>query len=559
MTRQDRGPLTTGGTMAVPARATRREWAALLVLALPALLVSIDVFVLLLAMPHLSADLSASSTEQLWIMDIYGFLLAGFMLTMGTLGDRVGRRRLLLIGAAGFAVASVVAAFSVNPLMLVVARALLGVTGATLAPSTLALISSLFRDPAQRAQAIGVWLVCFMGGAAIGPLVGGALLEVFWWGAAFLIGVPAMVLLLVLGPILLPEHRDTSAGRVDVVSVALSLAAVLSAVYGFKELARHGWDPAAALAVLAGLAIGSVFVRRQLRLVDPLVDLRLFRSRAFATAVAGMHLITVTGVTMYFVTQHLQLVEGLRPLVAGLVMLPGVAGSVAGFLLAPVLARRIRPAPLIAVGLLVAAAGAVVLTQVDPVELVLLAAGYLLFQLGCGPMVALSTDIVVGSAPPERAGSAAATSEASAELGYALGIASLGSLGAVVYRRVLDLPEGLSPAAEAAARESLAGAAAVASDLDTGAAQTLIGAAREAFMTGTAVAMTVVAVLLVTLAVAVRLMLAHLPPTRPETKKTSPADSPGATTSTPVLPPDDATALAPVAGSEDSGPDGRAR
>jgi DHA2 family multidrug resistance protein-like MFS transporter len=498
-----------------PILAGRREWTALLVLALPALLVSIDVFVLLLAMPYLSADLGASSTEQLWILDVYGFLLAGCMLTMGTLGDRIGRRRLLLLGAAGFTAASVLAAFAVSPLMLILARALLGVAGATLAPSTLALISNLFQDPAQRAQAIGVWMVCFMGGAAIGPLVGGAMLEHFWWGAAFLLGVPAMVLLLVLGPVLLPEYRDVSAGRIDLRSVALSLAAMLPAVYGLKELARGGWQPGPALSLLLGLAVGAAFLRRQARLADPLLDLSLFRSRAFTTAVAGMHLITVSGVTMYFVTQHLQLVEGLTPMRAGLVMLPGVLASVASFLLAPVLARRFRPARLIATGLGVAVAGVLMLTATAPGSLLLVAAGYILFQLGCGPMVTLSTDIVVGSVPPERAGSAAATSEASAELGYSLGIAALGSLAAVVYRRVLEVPAPVGPAAEAAARESLTGATEAAAEADPAVADVLLAASHEAFAAGTDVALVIVAAVLTALAGVVLVMLRHLPPSRP--------------------------------------------
>ncbi|GAA4430212.1 MFS transporter [Georgenia halophila] len=550
MTTEQAGPATT-----TPARAGRREWIALLVLALPALLVSLDMFVLLLAMPYLSADLGASSIEQLWILDVYGFLLASLMLTMGTLGDRIGRRRLLLLGASGFAVASVLAAFAVSPLMLIVARGLLGVAGATLAPSTLALITNLFRDPAQRAQAIGIWLVCFMGGAAIGPLVGGAMLESFWWGAAFLLGVPAMLLLLVLGPILLPEHRDTAAGRIDLTSVALSLAAMLPAVYGLKELARGGWQAVPALALVVGLTTGVAFVRRQLHLEDPLVDLRLFRNRAFSTAVAGMHIITITGVTMYFVTQHLQLVEGLAPLVAGLVMLPGVLASVTSFVMAPVLARRIRPAPLIATGLVVATAGVVVLTRVEPGSLVLLAVGYVLFQLGCGPMVTLSTDIVVGSAPPERAGSAAATSESVSELGYSLGIATLGTVAAVVYGRVIEIPAALAPAAEAQARESLTGAITAARELRPGLADSLVGAARDAFMLGADVALWIVAGLLGGLAAVVLRMLRHLPPSRPaphEATGDHTADGAGASPSDEIHPTETVPALVPDARREDS-------
>ncbi len=210
-----------------PVRAGRREWIGLAELALPTLLLALDISVLFLALPELSADLGADRTEQLWITDIYGFMVAGLLVTMGTLGDRIGRRRLLLAGAAAFAAASVLAAYASSPEMLIAARALLGVAGATLGPSTLALISSLFADPAQRGQAIALWFSCFLAGGALGPLVGGVLLELFWWGSVVLVGVPVMALLLVLGPRLLPEDRAPDAGRLDPASVALALAAML--------------------------------------------------------------------------------------------------------------------------------------------------------------------------------------------------------------------------------------------------------------------------------------------------------------------------------------------
>ena len=219
-----------------------------------------DLTVLNLAVPQLSADLKPSSAQLLWIIDIYGFLVAGSLITMGTLGDRIGRRRLLLIGAAAFGVASVLAAFSTSAEMLIATRALLGIAGATLAPSTLSLIRNMFLDPQQRTVAIGVWITSYSVGAAIGPLVGGVLLEYFWWGSVFLIGVPVMVLLLVLGPLLLPEYRDPDAGRLDLVSAALSLAAVLAVIYGLKQIAEDGlgWLPALAI-------VGRPGRRRRLR------------------------------------------------------------------------------------------------------------------------------------------------------------------------------------------------------------------------------------------------------------------------------------------------------
>ena len=224
----------------VTRRAGRREWAGLAVIALPCLLATMDLEVLNLAVPALTADLQPSSAQLLWIIDIYGFMVAGSLITMGTLGDRIGRRRLLLIGAAAFGAASVVAAFSTSAEMLIATRALLGVAGATLAPSTLSLIRNMFTDPGQRTVAVAVWATSFSVGAAIGPLLGGVLLEWFWWGSVFLLDVPVMVLLLVVGPVLLPEYKDPGAGRLDLPSAAMSLAAVLLLIYGLKHLALAG-------------------------------------------------------------------------------------------------------------------------------------------------------------------------------------------------------------------------------------------------------------------------------------------------------------------------------
>lgn len=513
-------------------RAGRREWIGLVVLALPILLVSIDVFVLLLALPQLSADLGAGSSQQLWIMDVYGFMLSGFLVTMGTLGDRIGRRRLLLTGAAAFTLASVLAAYSTSPEMLIGARALLGIAGATLAPSTLALISNMFKDPKQRGAAIGVWFMCFMSGAAIGPLVGGALLEHFWWGSAFLLGVPAMVLLLILGPVLLPEYRDTRAGRLDPASVVLSLAAILPVVYGLKELAKDGGRPLPVAALAVGAAFGAVFVRRQRRLADPLLDLRLFRSRGFSTALGGMFSGTLLmGAMMLFITQYLQLVRGLTPLEAGLWMLPAVAASMVSFSVSPVLARRIRPARLIGAGLAVSVAGLLLLTRAGAEDgLAAVVTGFALINLGAGPLVTLATDLVVGSAPPEKAGSAAALNETSGEFGYALGIATLGSVGTAVYRGQVEgaVPAGTPDAAADAARDTLAGAAAAAEGLPGPVAEALMGPARAAFASGMHVTALIAAVVLAAVGVAVMKLLGHVAPTgaQPETQPETQPEEP---------------------------------
>jgi MFS transporter, DHA2 family, multidrug resistance protein len=443
-------------------RAGRREWIALAVLALPTLLVSMDLTVMYLAVPHISADLHPSSSQLLWIADIYGILVAGSLITMGTLGDRIGRRRLLMIGAVAFAVLSVLTAASTSAPMLIASRALLGVAGATLMPSTLALIRNLFADPHQRAIAIGVWVSTFSAGAAIGPVFGGVLLEHFWWGSVFLLGVPVMIVLLAVGPLLLPEFRDPNPGRLDLVSVALSLAAVLAVIYGLKQIAENGVDWISAFSIAFGVGAGAAFVLRQCKLVDPLIDLRLFRATAFSAALTTetLALFAYSG-TYLFLAQYLQLVYGLTPLQAGLWLLPATAGTVVGSTLTPLLVRRIPPALILGASLIVAAIGFAVLTQVDMASgLGIVVMASVVFDVGIVPSVTLGTDIVVGAAPPERAGAASAISETATELGLALGVAIIGSIGTAAYRSAVtdDLPSGITGANADAARDSLGAA-----------------------------------------------------------------------------------------------------
>lgn len=317
-----------------PPKATRREWTGLAVLALPCLLYSMDLTVLNLAVPHLLADLRPSAAQLLWIVDIYGFLVAGFLITMGTLGDRVGRRRLLLVGAAAFGVTSVIAAFAPTAETLIAARAVLGVAAATLAPSTLSLLRNMFHDPGQRSVAIGVWMASYAAGAALGPLIGGILLDHFWWGSVFLIAVPIMALLLVLGPLFLPEFRAQRPARLDLPSAVLSLAAVLTTIYGLKNGAEHGLNWLAAAAILGGLALGFLFIRRQHALDHPLIDLRLFRVPAFSVSV-GANLFGVFGAfgCYLLIGQYFQLVLGMTPLEAGLWTAPSGVTFIAGALL----------------------------------------------------------------------------------------------------------------------------------------------------------------------------------------------------------------------------------
>jgi len=456
-----------------------------------------DLTVLHLAVPRLSIDLAPSSVQLLWIIDIYGFLLAGALITMGTLGDRIGRRRLLLIGAACFGAASVLAAFSRTAGMLIATRALLGLAGATIAPSTLSLIRNMFLDPRERTRAISIWIIAFSLGGAIGPILGGVTLEYFWWGAVFLISVPVMVLLLIVGPFLLPEYRDPNAGKADLLSAALSIASVLSIIYGLKLIAQDGVTVTGVGSIVAGLALGSVFVRRQQRLADPLIDVALFRIPAFRASLVlyGGAILLLFGGFVYL-PQYLQLGLGLSPLQGGLWTLPWGVGFVLGSLLTPALARRIRPAILMSWGLVLSAVGYFLLAGLglarqDPLPLVL--AGTFVLTLFASPLFTLTNDVIIGSAPPERAGAASGISETCAELGGALGIALFGSIGVAIYRGMVApaLPPGLPPDVGQTVLSTLAGAVVAARELPAETGATLIGVARAAFLRGLVVCETI--------------------------------------------------------------------
>jgi DHA2 family multidrug resistance protein-like MFS transporter len=498
----DDTPIVTAG---------RREWIGLAVLALACLLYVMDLTVLHLAVPSLSADLQPTSAQLLWIVDIYGYMVAGFLITMGTLGDRIGRRRLLLTGSAAFGALSLLAAWSTSAEMLIVSRALLGVAGATIAPSTLSLIFSMFTDPRQRATAVAVWISAFSAGSAIGPVLGGVLLEHFWWGSVFLLAVPVMVALLTLGPVLLPEYRDPDAGRLDLVSVALSLAAVLGVIFGCKQIAEDGVGPLALATIVGGLGVGVVFARRQLTLADPMIDLRLFRERRFSASLA-VNLIAIFVAVGYFlfVAQYLQLVLELSPLEAGLWSVPSAAGFVLGSQVAPRLVRRIAPAPLIAGGLALAAVGLLELTQVGGGgDLALLVSASVLISLGLAPVLTLTTDLIVGSAPPERAGAASGISEAAAELGGALGLSLLGSVGVAVYRGALagGLPAGVPAGVATAVRDTLGGAVAVAGTLPDALGAAVLDEARRAFVAGVQVTSAIAAAVAMAAAMVALLVL----------------------------------------------------
>jgi MFS transporter, DHA2 family, multidrug resistance protein len=495
-------------------RAGRREWVGLAVISLACVLYVMDLTVLHLAVPAISADLRPSSAQLLWIIDIYGFLVAGSLITMGTLGDRIGRRRLLMIGATAFGVASVLAAFSTSAEMLIATRALLGIAGATLAPSTLSLIRSMFLDPQQRTVAISVWITSFSVGAAIGPLLGGLVLEFFWWGAVFLLAVPVMAVLLVLGPRLLPEYRDPDAGRPDLPSAALSLAAVLTVIFGLKQIAQDGVALLPALSIVAGLVLGVAFVRRQRTLTDPFIDLTLFRMPAFSASLAayGFGIFVVFG-GFLFMPQYLQLVLGLSPLQAGLWTLPWALSFVVGSNLTPMLVRRFRPAFVMGAGLVLAAVGFGVFTQVDASSgFGVIVTGSVIFSLGTAPVFTLTNDLIIGSAPPERAGAAAGLSETAAEFGGAVGIAIFGSIGVAIYRGAMagDVPAGVPLEAAQTARDTLGGAIEVAGQVPGQLGAALIDAAREAFTAGLHVAATISAIGSIGIAVLVMTLLRHV-------------------------------------------------
>ncbi|EME98729.1 MFS transporter [Streptomyces mobaraensis NBRC 13819 = DSM 40847] len=501
------------GKPGTPGKAGRKEWTGLAVLILPVLLVSLDMQVLSYALPFISAELAPSGSQLLWIVDIYPFVLAGLLLTMGSLGDRIGRRRLLTLGAVVFGLASVTASLATDPVLLIATRALLGLGGATLMPSTLSLIRTMFTDDGQRRAAIAVWTGAFAAGAVLGPLLGGVLLEHFWWGSVFLVNLPVMALLLLLAPALLPESRATGPGRFDLLSAALSLAAVLPAVYGIQKTAEDGLHPVPAAAFAAGLAVGWYFLRRQRRLDEPMLDVRLFRDRAFSASVATsvLAIFSLVGSGL-FTTQYLQLVLGYGPLRAGLWALPAAGAALASSALAPLLARAVRPVAVVAGGLVVAAGGYGVLTRLDADSgVAVIVTGTVVMAAGITLVMTTTSDLVIATAPADRAGSVSGLSQTATEFGGAFGIAVLGSIGTAVYRHDMarHLPDGLPPGAATTARDTLGGAVDTAGRLPADTGADLLAAARDAFAHGLRIASWTTVGLLLAMAVVSGFLLRH--------------------------------------------------
>lgn len=476
-----------------------RGWAALVVLMLPVLLVSVDNTVLSFALPEISIALAPTGAEQLWIIDVYPLVLAGLLVTMGTLGDRFGRRRMLLIGATGFAAVSALAAFAPSAALLIAARALLGLFGAMLMPSTLSLLRSIFQNRDQRRLAIAVWASAFSAGSALGPIVGGFLLEHFAWGAVFLVAVPVLIPLLVAAPLLVPESRDPNPGRIDLISIALSMAAMIPVVYAIKSLAVDGPSLSAGAWALLGIVMGTLFVRRQLVAEVPMLDMALFRRGSFSGAIL-VNLLSVVALVgfLYFVSQHLQLVLGLSPMTAGVALVPGmVAMIVAGLSVVPI-SRRVRPHVLVPAALVFSVAGylLVAFTTSDHGVAPLIVA-FIVLGIGIGAAETISNELILSSAPAEKAGAASAVSETAYELGAVLGTAVLGGLITAFYRGALVVPDGIPAEAAHAAKETLAGAYTAAQDLPAEVGDVLWQAASAAFGSGVLVTSLIGAALVV--------------------------------------------------------------
>ncbi|MFE7749713.1 MFS transporter [Streptomyces sp. NPDC057428] len=496
-------PADTTGNVRDPGR-----WIALAVLVLAVLLVAVDATVLGLATPFLSEDLEPTGTQLLWIGDVYSFVIAGLLVSMGSLGDRIGRKKLLLSGATAFGAVSVLNAYASSPEMMILARALLGVAGATLMPSTLALIRNLFHDPRERSLAVGIWGAMASAGAAVGPVVGGLLLEHFWWGSVFLINLPVMAVLVAVGIKMIPESKNPAPGPWDLPSVGLSMIGLIGVVYAIKEAAAHGVSGKTVLVVVVGAGALVWFVRRQLKLPAPLLDMRLFHHRGFSGAVLA-DLLTILGLSgiVFFLSQFLQLVQGRGPLEAGLAELPAAVGAVTAGLMAGTVARRFSVRNVVAGGLGAIGVSLAVVTVIHKeTGYPLIGALLLVVGVGAGFAFTVTSDVILSSVPKEQAGSASAVSETAYELGAALGIAVLGSIVTGVYKG-FGTPEGIPPRVAAAAHESLGGAVEMAHSLPANQASELVTAAQEAFVNGLRVSAAVGAVVLLATAVAAWFML----------------------------------------------------
>ncbi|GAB3932376.1 MFS transporter [Kribbella albertanoniae] len=427
--------------MTITTARSRSPRLALALLALPSLLIAIDISVLGVALPRMSADLRPSPAELLWMNDIYGFMVGGTMVTMGAVGDRIGRRRLIVICAAVFALASAVAAFSTAPWMIIVTRAVMGLAGAAIMPASMALLGQIFPDPKARVSAMGAYMTCFLLGMAAAPLIGGVMLQYWWWGSVFLLGVPVMVLTLLAAPRLLPESQAQPDTRLDLRSAALCLVSILSLVAALKW-AVNGTELWKVVGLgVVGLALGIVFVRRQQTLEHPLVDLSLLRQPGVTRALWVLFLTALLmGGTSIFIAFYLQSVHGLEPLTAALCLIPSTIAMIAASNLGPWLGHRMEPKRVVVGGLAMMAIGFVpfALLPVGESGIGWAICGAVLTTAGIGAAFPFLMNDIISHAPQERAGSAASLAQTANEIGIATGLVILGSLATVVYRAQLS-------------------------------------------------------------------------------------------------------------------------
>ncbi|TYL50181.1 MFS transporter [Nocardioides sp. BGMRC 2183] len=430
-----------------------------------------DMTILNVALPDLTRDLGTGAVAQLWIVDIYALVLAGLLVPAAAVGDRWGRRRSLLLGFGLFALASAAALVADSSAEVIAIRAALGIGGALIMPATLSLIRVLFPDPRERAFALGLWASTAAVGGAVGPIVGGALLETFSWHAAFLVNVPVMVLGVAAGLYFLPESRSERPGRIDGPGVVLSVSGMVAAVYGVKHLAKHPDLLGVALVVL-GVVLLTTFVRRCLRQDEPMLEVRLFGDRVFRSGVIAALVTSTAMMALLFLgSQWMQVVQGWSPIRTGVALLPMALGGLVGPPLAPRLAERIGARTVVIGGMFLLAAGLVTLGVLPrPLDYGGVALALLLVGFGTAAL-GLASALIMGSAPADKAGSAAAMEEMSYEIGGVLGVAVLGSIAGVVYRTGLpaDAPDSalesvtgaLGTAVEASALASYADAFAV--------------------------------------------------------------------------------------------------
>ncbi|KPQ26450.1 MFS transporter [Halomonas sp. HL-93] len=491
-----------------------RRWLVLFAVMLAFLPVVIDMTILHIAMPSLTPALGATGTEVLWIIDIYPLLMAGLLVPMGTLADRVGTRRVLLTGLVVFGVASLLAAFSTTPSMLIGARVLLAMGGSMIMPCVLGVIRKTFEDERERAMALGLWGTVGAAGAAVGPLIGGVLLEHYWWGSVFLINVPIMLVVAPVAYALLPRLEDTTPGKWALGQALILLVGIIAVVYGIKSGVGAGqplWRVGLVLSL--GLAMLAWFTRIQLRSAMPMLDLSLFRHPAI---VAGMVMALVASGALAGVeltlAQELQYVLDKTPLQAGVFMVPIMAAAAVGGPVAGDLSNRFGLRLVASMSMALAAASLAYLAHADlhapgwPVPSALAVLG-LTLSIG----LTASSIAIMGAVDASKGGSAGALEATGYELGSGLGITLFGVFMTSVYTRTIVLPPHLESALGAQATRSISDSIVVAQRLDAARADALITAAKAAFSTTHSILLTAAAMLIALLSVAVFLILGSHP------------------------------------------------